>query len=609
MKKIFALIPFAAFALLAGCTPENTETVKESPVIQTQETVTAEAAGGDITINYTIANPVEGQQLTAAAEDCGWLSIKETTEASVIANVAANETEDSRSAEITLSYAGAEHVTVTVTQNGTTPDNPDDEDDDFIQDTGLSFQIEIVSVSSRSVTVNCIPSDLEATYIAMASDYDDYYALEENSREFFEQDINYFIEWGMTFGEEGITEEECIAMFTRTGAMENYEITLDKPMSKYVFYAYGLNHDGTVTSKVFKQEFTTTEPEQQECTFDFMVRPTLEGMRINVIPSSIYVQYYWNVMPKSEFDAYGEDAADRIAEELLEESQSSGTGMGQVLYYHNQSGSFNELNDGEEYVVFAFGCDVSGVVTTPLMKEEFTAQRLEKVNCTFTIVPKDVMATTFSAEIIPSDPDLKWFAYTLPYEIIEAYPTLEEMTEDVLDILASSGVDWMSELVHTGTQTLSNYDMMGDAATPETRQFIGVLAISEYGTRISDLTTSSLVTNADDGSDDVNIDVNIEILNKSASNASVKFTPYPDEYYVYGVLETSFFDGYDTDDVKIASVLSYYVINDMLNTRITFDELIYNPDGLTKGTEYTAFAFGYTDIVGKTFFSETFVAE
>ena len=190
MKKIFALIPFAAFALLAGCTPENTETVKESPVIQTQETVTAEAAGGDITINYTIANPVEGQQLTAAAEDCGWLSIKETTEASVIANVAANETEDSRSAEITLSYAGAENVTVTVTQNGTAPDNPDDEDDDFIQDTGLSFQIEIVSVSSRSVTVNCIPSDLEATYIAMASDYDDYYALEENSREFFEQDIN-----------------------------------------------------------------------------------------------------------------------------------------------------------------------------------------------------------------------------------------------------------------------------------------------------------------------------------------------------------------------------------------------------------------------------------
>ena len=305
----------------------------------------------------------------------------------------------------------------------------------------------------------------------------------------------------------------------------------------------------------------------------------------------------------------GESINSEKLEELLEESQASGTGMGQILFYHNQSEAFNEFNNGEKYVVFAFGCDVSGVVTTPLMKEEFSAMSLEKVNCSFSITPKDIMSTTFSAEIIPSDPNQKWFAYTLPYEVLEAYPSLEEMTDEVLDILCSSGADWMSALAYTGTQTLSNYDMMGEAAIPETRQFIGVMAISEYGTRISDLTTSSLVTNADDGSDDVNIDVNIEILNKSASNASVKFTPYPDEYYVYGVLETSFFDGYDTDDVKIASVLSYYVINDMLNTRITFDELIYNPDGLTKGTEYTAFAFGYTDIVGKTFFSETFVAE
>lgn len=606
MKKIFTLIPFAAFAIFANCTPENSDNSKNAPVIQTQELLTVEAAGGDININYTIINPVEGRQLTATAENCGWISIKEISESTVTATVSSNEDENSRSTEITLSYTDAENITVTVTQNGVSSDNPDD---DIIHETGLSFEIKVVSTASRSVVINCIPSDLQATYIAMTSDKDDYYALEENSREFFEQDINYFIEWGMAFGDENITKEEAIAMFLRTGAMENYEITLDRPMSDYVFYAYGLNTDGTVTSKVFKEEFRTTEPELQDCTFEFIVRPTLEGMRINVIPSNTSVQYYWSVMPKNEFDAYGKDAADKIAEELLEESQASGTGMGQILFYHNQSEAFNEFNNGEKYVVFAFGCDVSGVVTTPLMKEEFSAMSLEKVNCSFSITPKDIMSTTFSAEIIPSDPNQKWFAYTLPYEVLEAYPSLEEMTDEVLDILCSSGADWMSALAYTGTQTLSNYDMMGEAAIPETRQFIGVMAISEYGTRISDLTTSSLVTNADDGSDDVNIDVNIEILNKSASNASVKFTPYPDEYYVYGVLETSFFDGCDTDDVKIASVLSYYVINDMLNTRITFDELIYNPDGLTKGTEYTAFAFGYTDIVGKTFFSETFVAE
>ena len=178
MKKIFTLIPFAAFAIFANCTPENSDNSKNAPVIQTQELLTVEAAGGDININYTIINPVEGRQLTATAENCGWISIKEISESTVTATVSSNEDENSRSTEITLSYTDAENITVTVTQNGVSSDNPDD---DIIHETGLSFEIKVVSTASRSVVINCIPSDLQATYIAMTSDKDDYYALEENS--------------------------------------------------------------------------------------------------------------------------------------------------------------------------------------------------------------------------------------------------------------------------------------------------------------------------------------------------------------------------------------------------------------------------------------------
>lgn len=604
MRKILATSIIIAAALSASCTPENT--TAETPEIQVQKSVTVDTAGGEFTLDYTILSPVEGATLTAKAENCDWISIQDITEASVIAEAEANQTTEARSAEITLSYPGAESVTVTVNQNGKS-ENPDGP----IDDTGLSFDIEILSVGSRSVVLNCIPSDLEATYIAMTSDKDDYYSLEEGSEEFFAQDINYFIEWGMAFGDESTTEEEAISMFLRTGAMENYEITLDKPMSEYVFYAYGLNPDGTVTSQVFKKEFTTTEPEAQDCTFDFLVRPSLDGIRINVIPSSINVQYYWSVMEKSEFDAYGADAAGKIAQQLLEEAQSSGTGMGQVLFYHNQSDIFSELTEGGSYVVFAFGCDVTGVVTTELMKKEFTAETLDKISCNFTVSTVENFASTFTVRIEPTDPDAKWFAYTLPYELLESYYSPEDMTDEVLDILSAGGIDWATdtELVHTGTQTLTNYDMVGDRTEPQTRQFIGVMAISEYGTRISDLTIYSLTTAEDEGTGDVNIDVSIEILDRSAENASVKFSPYPAEQYVYGVLETSFFDGYESDSDKIAAVLSYYVINDLLRMRQSYEDVTFKPENITAGTEYTAFAFGYTDIVGKTLFSETFVAE
>ncbi len=615
MRKIFALVSIAAFAVLAGCTPENTDSVKETPVIQAQETVSVEAAGGDITVSYTIDNPVEGQHLTADAEDCGWLSIKETAESSVTATVSANESEESRSAEITLSYPGAENITVTVTQEGTASGKPDDDDDDFIQDTGLSFQIDIVSFGSRSVTVNCIPSDLEATYIATTAEAEDFYAYEENSREFFEAEIEYMLEWGPYFGGEGLSDAEYIELFLRKGAMENYEIeSLSTPASPYVFYAFGLTSDGTITSKVFKKDFNTAEPEMQDCTFGIIVRPALDGTRINVVPSSIYVQYYWNIMPKSEYDSYGEDAAMKIAQELLEEAEASGTGMGQILCYHNQNKVFSELTGGETYVAFAFGCDVSGYVTTETEKVEFTARTLEKINCSFNVNTTDIQATNFQVEIVPSDQKAKYFAYTLPYETLEAYVTPEAMTEDVLDQLCYyMGLEWVNSeevgLVHTGTQTLSNYDMMGKETMPETRQFVGVVAISDYATMISDLMFTSVLTKDHDGSGDM-LRIEIDILDKNAASASVRFTPIPDEGFKYGVLPTSFFEGIESDKDKIAAIMSYYVVNNLHNTMQSYSETVYNPTDLSSGTEYMAFAFGYNEyFMGETLFSETFVAE
>ena len=270
-----------------------------------------------------------------------------------------------------------------------------------------------------------------------------------------------------------------------------------------------------------------------------------------------------------------------------------------------------ELDEGGEYVAFAFGCDVSGVVTTELMKKEFRAETLEKVSCSFDVSTVDLRAATFTVEITPSDPDIRWFAYTMPYEMLELYVSAEEMTEEALDILCATGIDWATdtELVHTGTMTLSNYDLLGERATPDTRQFVGVMAISEYGTRISDLTFYTLVTASDDPSGDMDIEVTIDVMDNTVSNAAVKFTPVPEEQFVYGVLPTSFFEGLDSVDEKTAAVLSYYVINDLLKSRLSYDEVVYNPADLEAGVEYTAFAFGYADIVGKTFFSETFTAQ
>ncbi|MFR2061830.1 MAG: hypothetical protein ACLS37_08240 [Alistipes sp.] len=46
----------------------------------------------------------------------------------------------------------------------------------------------------------------------------------------------------------GRNPDNALANMLRTGNMEDYDITLDKPESDYYFYAYGLTVEGEMTS-------------------------------------------------------------------------------------------------------------------------------------------------------------------------------------------------------------------------------------------------------------------------------------------------------------------------------------------------------------------------
>ncbi|MBQ0128857.1 MAG: hypothetical protein KBT57_03370 [bacterium] len=70
-------------------------------------------------ISYTISNPVDGVELEASLEEgITWITGLAAGDESVTFSTTANDSYDSRSAEITLSYEGAEEVVVTVNQTG-----------------------------------------------------------------------------------------------------------------------------------------------------------------------------------------------------------------------------------------------------------------------------------------------------------------------------------------------------------------------------------------------------------------------------------------------------------------------------------------------------------
>lgn len=86
------------------------------PVINaSQDSFIVEAAGGVCTINYTINFPVDGKSISATS-DQDWVNTFDYSTAGEISFVVDANTGDARTATITLSYEGAENVTVSVAQ-------------------------------------------------------------------------------------------------------------------------------------------------------------------------------------------------------------------------------------------------------------------------------------------------------------------------------------------------------------------------------------------------------------------------------------------------------------------------------------------------------------
>lgn len=596
MKTIFwtTAILFLSGIFAIGCSNDSTETPEPTPIITTGTVPAVSSEGGSVTIPIEITPATEGV-LPTATSDQAWLEVTGVSMTEVACSAQKYMGEETRSAIVTITYPGAESKQVSIKQSGSN-----------IQ--WVEFEIEIVEVRSRQAVINCIPSDLEATYIGMACKQSEVDAFTDE--ELIQDNFEYFYEWGPSFG--ATNDEESLELFLRSGAMENYELQLDQPESDYCFIAYGLNSDGTVTSShIFKKSFRTTAPEQQELSFQISVRPGIDYTQVNIIPSSIHIPYLWGVMLKSEFEALGENPAQAIIDDIqakVDAAVEAGDEayFGEYTVYHNQKGSFKDLVEGEEYVVYAFGCDVKGYLISPIQTQLFTETRLQKVDCSFTMSFPNTRATMFTCNITPSDNTVRWVGYTLPYEMMENYLSIEEMTEEVISILdGMEGFDWATntEYIHTGQQQLTSYDLLGGELSPETLQLVAVFGVNEEGCRITDVIQSSVTTIAAGSPSQMTIEITPKLID--GYDVEIKFKPSLKELYFYDIQPTEHFDSYESEQTYMEDLL-YSYSSLLLPYKETVGETVMTASGLKPGTEYMGLAFGIDGIISTPMFYERF---
>ena len=111
-QKAIQLYKLVGGSSEGGDTPET-----PAPVLAVTSATTIEvAAAGDVpTITYTITNPVDGQSVTASADQT-WVNEFDYTVAGEVSFLVDANTGAARTATVTLAYQGAESQTVTISQ-------------------------------------------------------------------------------------------------------------------------------------------------------------------------------------------------------------------------------------------------------------------------------------------------------------------------------------------------------------------------------------------------------------------------------------------------------------------------------------------------------------
>ena len=287
MNYIKLLIAMLCVALgFAACTPEPDDVVAKSEIRLSVTDVEFAERGETKSVSYEIVNPKSGENIVAVTE-AEWVEVS-TKEAGVLEIKAeGNFTHDERSAEVTLKYASAQDVVLTLTQ-------------DYVRtSTGAPLEVELVDYDATTITVSVITEDPELTWVPMVTYKESWDYYKGNQNDIFQADLEYFQYLAEVYD---LTLAEFLAGIVGTGSEGAIRITKLTPDTEFVVYVYGISLDGERTTDIIPTFVKTEPPHEGDITFEFSVKEEDFVLEYTVVPSHTGVDYFCGIMSEEELD-------------------------------------------------------------------------------------------------------------------------------------------------------------------------------------------------------------------------------------------------------------------------------------------------------------------
>ena len=616
------VLRFSAFALallvaIASCaqkeeTPEKDQkenkgegTTTEAPAITAQDTnVLAQA--GTYTLAVSVANPVEGKNLSASlVEAADWITLGAPTADGVPVKVGDNLSA-ARSVQVKLSYEGAKDVTVNLTQD---------------QWKYSEFDIAISKLGPFGATFTITrKAGYHGGYffeVLGKSSFDSYVKDETNKvgdfnygNKLYESDVNYLNSLAQQHG------HPLSHLFGMLGSMYSKEDQTEMPYSSldidtdYVFIVYGMEDSDAATRKTAMcfYEFHTGISSSSELSFSGQASDIIEtSATISVTPSNN--TEYWYLDWASEIQLQGTTPAEIMqkANSNAKTLVSRGYKAEEVLCKGKDEFQATELMPGTEYTVFAWGMDVTTLeaTTEPQVAFKFKTKDYSIIDdCTFQIQVLEIEDMDIQIKVTPSNLSTRYYAAFVEKSKMAGYNDTQA-AQRIINMEAqriSNGEYDVPDLswanlpgLEAGVRTIWGRRDEGWTFQPNHDYRIYVFGIDNLGIRTTVVETLD-VTTAAPGESNNHFEVTID------SNAwnGLYYTVTPeieDEYWLPFVAETSDIDTYfrnadgSLKEQELFAWIEEYYEDEITSTARRGTRQLYQH--VTPDTDYSIIIFGY----------------
>jgi len=359
---------------------------------------------------------------------------------------------------------------------------------------------------------------------------------------------------------------------------------------------------------------TPTPTPELEKEFDLsVVEVTPVSCMLNIKAKNQLKTFWFNMLEKSEYDKYADEQAviDGGLDWLRQIAASYGLSFEKMLednlfpnvaYDYNENGIFewgygydnNPLKPETQYVIYCFGLDIKGAVTTALSTVEFSTPAVGREDCTFTIEPQNLTSTSFEVLVTPSNEKTTYYYDVFTKDDYEQYcHSNKEEIPLFLDKFIATGMEEqgiskaeaVARIVVQGPQHSDRFP-----ASVNTTYYAFAIGIGVDGTYTTDPYVYEFKTPSESA---MQIDFTLSGDGITDDEITVSFHPTSIyETYAYVVVpdDEMMVGGTMPDD---ETLLKACLANPALRTNAGSMQL-YCPN-LVPDTAYTLYAFGYSE--------------